>query len=421
MSKQKKTVSKGFTYRTCDDFAAYLNHMARQGWHFKEWRAGLVFEKGEPENAVYAVEVFSGANENDTRPEPKTREFAEYCEVAGWQFLDSNRKFCIFKKLRSDAADIMTNEERLQIIAKEEQKNIWTHLITAAVWSGLKLMEFSSISFAQNIFSNTTVLITALWLLLLVTSIGRAVHFYIWKYRMEARLRRGLHLHFGKANYGLDLYSIFNWISFSGCALYLIGCWYFGQTRMVLFFFGYLSALLVMGYLIAKFRPEANTNALIQTIVPIVLFLGVMVISLFQVYDNNAKLRSTQQIPLYAEDISLDYGEMKSSTGYTTNSIFGTHTAYSLSYQGQQTIFYVAYQTDEDWILDRLWDIETDGAANTTRTDCAAEWGAAIGFRNGNGTYYLRYPEGILILTLYNDSELNERQIAVILDKLEFR
>ena len=34
MAAKKKTVRKAFGYRQCDDFAAYLNHMARQGWHF---------------------------------------------------------------------------------------------------------------------------------------------------------------------------------------------------------------------------------------------------------------------------------------------------------------------------------------------------------------------------------------------------
>ena len=92
MAKNVKTVRKSFEYRQCDDFAAYLNHMARQGWHFKQELYGLIFEQGEPEDAVYAVEVFSGASEYDTRPEPRTEEFAEYCEAAGWKMIDAWRK-----------------------------------------------------------------------------------------------------------------------------------------------------------------------------------------------------------------------------------------------------------------------------------------------------------------------------------------
>lgn len=422
MEAKKKTVLRGFEYRNCDDFAAYLNHMARLGWHFKEWKAGLVFEQGTPEESCYAVEVFTDGTEYDTRPEPKTREFAEYCEAAGWQLVDAKRKFCIFKKTRPDAVEIMTDEERLHNIAKEEQKNIIHTLIISALWSGMQAVEFSSLSFANNIFSNASLLITGIWFLFLFSSVCRAIHFSVWKTRMRARIQRGDRVHFGKAGKnGLGMYPIYNWISLSGCALYLLGCWYFGQSRMVLSFFGYLGVLLVMGWLIGRFRPEANTNAIIQTVVPMVLFVGLMVVSLYQVYDNNAKLRDKQQIPLYAEDIGLDYGQMKSFTGYITNSIFGTHTAYSVSYRNQHTIFYVAYNTEEDWILDRLWEIETRGAANENRTDCAEIWGAGTGFRNGNNKYYLRYPDGILIFTVYDEFEPSPEQVSIILEKLGLR
>ena len=422
MAGNTKTVRKGFDYLHCDDFAAYLEEMAQKGWHFKQWSAGLVFERGEPRETEYAVEVFMDGSEYDTRPEPHTKEFAEYCEAAGWRLVDAKRKFCIFEKIRPDAVEILTDEERLSNIAKEEQKNIWHHLIISAVWSCMKLLEFTSVSFANNIFSNASLLITAVWLLFLITSIGRAVHFYIWKFRMEARIRRGEPVYFGSGKKsGLGMYPLHNWLSLTGYAMYLIGCWYFGQSRMVLFFFGYLGVLLLMGYLIAKFRPESTTNALIQTLVPALLFVGLMVVSLYQVVDSDTKRHDAQQIPLYPADIALEFGDMKSSTGYIHSSIFGTHTAYSLSYEGQHTMFYVAYLTEEDWILDRIWKTETDGAANRNQTDCADEWGADEGFRNGNGKYYLRYPDGILIFTIYDEFEPTAEQIDIILEKLDLR
>ena len=126
MGKNKKTVLKSFDYLHCDDFASYLEEMARTGWHFREWKAGLVFERGEPKESTYAVEVFIDGSEFDTRPEVHTQEFAEYCEVAGWKLIDAKRKFCIFKKIRDDAVDILTDQERLCNIAKEEQKSVGT-------------------------------------------------------------------------------------------------------------------------------------------------------------------------------------------------------------------------------------------------------------------------------------------------------
>ena len=422
MSRNRKTVYKGFSYLQCDDFAAYLGRMAEQGWHFREWKAGLVFEKGEPEKAEYAVEVFIDGSEYDTRPEVHTKEFAAYCEAAGWQMVDAKRKFVIFRKTRPDAADILTDEERLDNICSELRRSIQHSLILSAVWSCMMVLEYSTISFANNIFSNTSLLVAGFWLMLLINSIGKMIHFNIWKNQLRSRIRRGESVYFGRERgSGTVLLPFFDGVSITGCVLYLIGFWYFGQTRMVLFFLGYLAVILVMGYLIARFRPETNTNAIIQTIIPSVLFVSLLVISLYQVYDSHADTRSEQQIPLYAEDIGLDFGEMENSTGYVHSSVFGTHTAYSLHYENRQYMFYVAYKTNEDWILDRIWELETDGAANRNRTDCTEAWGAEIGFRNENGDFFLRYPNSILTFTLYDETQLSDVQIAVILDKLELR
>ena len=63
MSTDRKTVFKHFSYPRCDDFATYLENMAAKGWHLESWGAGLKFRRGEPEQATYAVEVFSEATE----------------------------------------------------------------------------------------------------------------------------------------------------------------------------------------------------------------------------------------------------------------------------------------------------------------------------------------------------------------------
>ncbi len=81
---RRKVIFGNFHYRECDNLALYLEKMARQGWIFKDWHLGMVFEKEEPQNLEYAVEVFSEGNENDTKPEPETEEFAVYCREAGW-------------------------------------------------------------------------------------------------------------------------------------------------------------------------------------------------------------------------------------------------------------------------------------------------------------------------------------------------
>ena len=197
MKAKKKTVRKFFSYRNCDDFAAYLNHMARQGWHFREWRAGLVFEQGAPEDSVYAVEVFTKAEETDTRPLPETEEFAEYCEAAGWKLVDANRKFVVFKRIREDALPILTDEERFEAISTTDGHSIWRWLGVSLAWCILQILEFRS-GFKYSIFRSRELIVAGTWFLLFVLAAGRAIQFLCWKRRCVRRMDRGLKLFFGR-------------------------------------------------------------------------------------------------------------------------------------------------------------------------------------------------------------------------------
>ena len=119
MGRKKKQIQAGkirrvfhsFRYTECDAFAEYLHEMSLDGWHLKKWQMGLLFEKGEPTDITYCVEVFPKGSEMDLKPERQAVEYADYCEVAGWELIDGQRKFCIFCRMDSDAPPIVTEEE----------------------------------------------------------------------------------------------------------------------------------------------------------------------------------------------------------------------------------------------------------------------------------------------------------------------
>ena len=126
--ESRKTVRKNFRYIECDAFAEYLRDMSLQGWHFCGWTSGLVFEKGEPEDVCYCVEVFPKGSEMDTAPEPDAMDYAEYCRAAGWELIDGQRSFCIFRRIDEDAVPIVTEEERLENIFRAERKALLSEL-----------------------------------------------------------------------------------------------------------------------------------------------------------------------------------------------------------------------------------------------------------------------------------------------------
>ena len=67
------------------------------------------------------MEVFPKRGEEDNGPTRETREYADYCEAAGWKFVGSVRKFCIFEQVNGEAVPIVTDEERLANVAKAER------------------------------------------------------------------------------------------------------------------------------------------------------------------------------------------------------------------------------------------------------------------------------------------------------------
>ena len=101
--KTRKQIFRNFQYLECDAFAEYLEGMAAKGWRFTGWKLGMIFEKEEPRKRVYAVEVFSKGREEDVSPSKEAQEYAEYCEKAGWKFIDARGKFCVFEQMDENA------------------------------------------------------------------------------------------------------------------------------------------------------------------------------------------------------------------------------------------------------------------------------------------------------------------------------
>lgn len=414
MAAKKKTVRKAFGYRQCDDFAAYLNHMARQGWHFQEWRAGLVFREGPPEEAHYAVEIFSQAEETDIRPEPNTREFAEYCEAAGWQFVDSLRKYCVFKRIRSDAVPIMTDEERFEAVSQSERPTVNRALGLSFLWVLLKTFELVSL-FEMRIFDSLYVSITSLWFLLFVLALLRWGQFQLWKSLCRKQLDRGEPLFFGRSRRANSerwydaLYSV-ALLAHLGYLAYL------GQSRLILYPLIIYGIVAIMGFLLAWFRPDSNTNSLIQIIVTILLVLGVLTAATLDTVGNE-QVNPAAEPPLTFADMGYDLSEPEIAFSYADSSVFGTSQRAQLRQDGEY-VSYSLYFSNHPWVLRKLWKEETKGKANETRTDCTAAWGAVEAFRNNAGEYLVRYKDAIWTIRYSFEEPLTQEQINSIIAAL---
>lgn len=414
MGIHRKTVLKAFSYLRCDDFAAYLTQMAAKGWHFKEWGAGLVFEKGTPEKVQYAVEVFIDGSEYDTRPDVHTHEFAEYCKAAGWELIDAKRKFVIFKKVREDAVDILTPKERLETIAKEERKEIFQKMSLSYTWSILQLLRFNSSDFVNHIFSNGLLLISAAWISLAICATFRFIHYLVWKHISESKIDRGEDVFFGgRKNLFAFTGGWYSWLTTAVGIVVLTGLSVTCQIGTLIIVISTIAVFVVMGYLIARFRPDSETNQIIQIIVSILLVTSLLTGAVVIFFTQDSWHGDPAEVPLYYADIGGEAGEITDIFVDRSTSIFGSALRCRVTYE-EENIGYSVYLSDHPWVIDTIWEDEMDRKYNQTGEFVTELWGAVEARRNAAGEYLVKYADAIVIIGFADDSILTAEDVAVI-------
>ena len=81
----------------------------------------MVFEKEEPQNLEYAVEVFPEGNENDTKPEPETEEFAVYCRRGRLGAGKQQKETSVFFGKSGKMRFLLLQKERYEMSAKQNE------------------------------------------------------------------------------------------------------------------------------------------------------------------------------------------------------------------------------------------------------------------------------------------------------------
>ena len=422
MSRNVKTVFKGFDYMHCDDFARLLMDMAAKGWHFKEWGVGLKFEKGEPEQAVYAVEVFSKASENDMRPEPNTKEFAEYCEAAGWKFIDANQKFCIFKKIDENATELFTPEERID--------NSFKGMVTGSAIALLVLyginaaLQWTSLNtiFERYIFSGTFLFSFSIWNVMFIGQLFTFLHAFVQKRRMRKQLQEGTTIYIGNRRDGKIHLSVKD--IFVAILILLLTYYFFVMERMGLLIFNVVLICVTVLFAIItnKVRPERDTMELLQMGISVSFLLMMFIyIAILLGTETEEVEINVENFPLVVSDYREWSDEIKDIDYYQDRNFLGTFETYFI-FGEEESLSYTIYKSKNTKILDRIWEEEVYGMKyNEGAKDCALEWDAQKAVRSNVGYYYVRYENSILIFKDYEDVNLTSEQIDIILDKLDLR
>ena len=407
MAKNIKTVRNRFTYRQCDDFSAYLNHMARQGWHFKEFRSKLVFEKGEPENSVYAVEIFTDGTEHDMQPSYKAMSFAEYCEAAGWKLVDQRVKWCVLKRIREDAVPIFTDEERFENVKSVSYSIGGKFLLFELLFIALVLWRILFYP-KSYLFSLTSISSTVLLFIMCLDGICHTVTHFHWCKRCRGQLDRGEPLHFRqKPKTVIRFISGILFIPFYlYCTAHLFG------TKPIVIFICF-AILIVLSRLPGMFRMSVDSSKLMSTLSIGFQLLFYIVLMGTSTYHDMQKPNPEPPVPpsVFQSEESIVTVDLNRDS-----SPFGSKLSCDIYSLGQDVGYYV-YKSPYDWVLDAVWNQEARKADQQTE-NCADDWDALDAFHTAKGRYVIRYEDRILILKP-GPEPLKQDQIDIIVAALK--
>ena len=376
-----------FRYIERSAFAEYLHRMSLKGWHFAGWKLGMVFGRGEPEDIVYDVEIFSEAREKDLRPVEETEEYAEYCRAAGWEFIDANRKFCVFRKVSEDAVPIVTEEERVEEIWKAEGKR----LIFPTIIFGLFALD-SSINAVKTglenwIFSDLSLFILMILPAYFLENVLQWVFALKWYLTGKKRISSGK-----PVRYGLRIgYRIWNAFVYAALAVLIIGLYSLGMYKTAVValamwvFFGVLQA--AENY----FRPGRKNGKRIRTI-GCVSCIAISFLLLAFVPENTSYKEINHSILGSTEEGSFLLADRE---------------------EGEDVQFsYYLYRTDYPWIADLVW-------TSQKREDGDMGWSSEGNLRIylAAGQRTIRCKDAVLVLQ-YKAEELTGEQTCEALERL---
>ena len=430
-----KRIFKYYRYIESDAFAQYLHEMSLKGWHFKEWKFWLEFEKGESQDIEYAVEVFPKGSEMDVKPGMDAEEYAEYCRAAGWELVDGRRRFCIFRKISEITLPIVTEEERFSNICRAEWRWCLLSLLTTGVVYGTSAVRFTGSAFVIMLFSNA-ILFTLLTLALLpVYEVLQCIGMAVWQVKAWRKIRRGQRPVYGKRREMYVLYAImilmlarltFVWGS-EGTA---------GSAVVLWIWIGIIMAVLAGLWF---YRPSRRENWVLQLVaglgIGIILFGGLSASLTGGSMDREEMLSAAQKLPLVLTDYRRTDEEITFSYYEERSSILGTMLSGTIEYgyppeegggafEEQERLSYTVYRTDIPWLLDQVWQEEIK-AGNLEEYDWVVEagkgyekWGAEEVLRREweDNSLYVRYEDAVL--NLYTTKLPKGEQIDIVREKL---
>ena len=406
-----------YNYFESDVFASYLHEMSLQGYHFKGFGFGLKFEKGEPKDITYDAYVFNEQQEEDQGLNPNSEDFLGYCKEAGWQYIDAYQRWIIFYKVKEDAVDIATKEEKLDNAFAVRKDDLKFARIVLPLFA---ISIINSVLHNPNIFElleyrNLTIELG--WFLFILSPFFLYFHDKKIYQLLRSKYESTGELYLGNPNK--------KQMHFQPRSLF-----YFVFTISIstLFLKSYCGLLIspLIGvvvycafFCLQKFFCRKYGSSGYMAIMGITMFIFfVIMIVLYGQKQANLKAASTDDFPLQLVDIDVDNQTITHGTFIEQKGLFVEWTEYVIS-QGdaaQEVLSYTIYHSSSPWLIHKQYLYLSSGMK---ATDINELWKqkSAIVYKEFDDYVYVVDCENELIELRYSQ-ELTQQQIDTVIGKI---
>lgn len=437
--KQTKKVWKFFGYRECDAMASYFEQMAEEGWHLESLGVGITFRKGEPKKVRYEIEVFPKATDLDTRPEPATQEFSEYCQAAGWEFVCAFRKFCVFRTEDSDVVPIETDpNQRFEHIRKAVMPTTcatWIlYLLCAAFFFRQAYSAYSFLNIGDMLMNVSLLIVCVCFTIDFLDAI-------CWQHKSRKMLALNMPVVYGNEGFIRKFLHI-GPVIILYCAICSWGVYrhnyYMLCSALTIF------AIYGLGRIVAvKARFSREHAYITRFVIAVVLVPVISVVAMMLTTSQEAKSQNVDyskiEIPLHSYELTGINDKTEELIDYEKEGSFlASRESYWIQYgnKGHQ-LCYEIIASDSEWILNQFWKENihyTHPAKYKFTADFniseqeAARWDAVSAAKTESdwyedidnesvysftkSEYVLRYPE-CLIVFVYDD-EVTPQVVEVV-------
>ncbi len=374
--KTHKTVFRRFEYVQCDDMARYLDYMSEQGWQFASFgTVGLSFEH-DPGRWHYVVEILSDGRERDWGPSEAVRDYAQYCDATGYEFVDSRGKMCVFRYQGEEPVDCFTEEERFYNVRSSARTTMLMTMAAAVLIAlvntpilpllGIHLfgMGVDEMLDGPYLYFNASI-----WLGMIIFTGKRVVdYFYVGRCYKKAD---------GKAYYGRNqhknasakgIYPLVEklfvlLIVLTGVYWCMVKHYYFAIIIMAI----YIIVIFLPRLIAARFKLSGSNSFAFGLAAGFVAFVVLMTMQMYMIMnektaekiarmiDSGRPVFVEEDMPLTVEDLFGEKDQISQIIDYdATSSLLGTMREYNISFKKYE-LNYRVYQSNQPWLLAMKW------------------------------------------------------------------